>query len=530
MPRGLPESGLIYLRMSDFRDTDGLTFDVREEELRELAAGLGVTILGDARIENDVDPVTKRIKGASAYKTPRRVQTSTGQVEFRTHRPVFQSVVLELQHAGRPMVLFVGDDSRIARNERDGLDLLDAARVSGAYVVAPDEEGGARWILTHGGTPAEVSAFKDRMSDARKSSDELSAKLRRGRRRWAGKSYHGGPRPFGYRVKSGTDEHKRDLVRDETEAALIRKARDDLFRGISLRAVARDFRNSGIPTVSEQRAREEGRPGTGARWQSILVRSVLLNAAIVGKQVRNGERVDALWPEIITEDEQQRLADLLNDPTRRPSSTSNVPRWLLSGFATCGYPLSAGGICGLPLIVNGSVPGYRGLDCRGHQIRRDAAKVDAFIGSNVVIWLDEYAESDKLRPPPRPDVDVWALRHELRRLAGRREQFRKASATSDANPADVLSMLAVIDAEMMKVQDKIAAAHDEPDPLEGFRGVPARAAWDAAPVARRRQLVQRLMSAVVISPAVKRGSPVFDPTRVEIRWRPEAGSPQQLTG
>ena len=156
-------------------------------------------------------------------------------MEFRTHRPVFQSVVLELQHAGRPMVLFVGDDSRIARNERDGLDLLDAARVSGAYVVAPDEEGGARWILTHGGTPAEVSAFKDRMSDARKSSDDLSAKLRRGRRRWAGKSYHGGIRPFGYRVKRGTEEYKRNLVLDEREAALIRKARDDLFSGSALK-------------------------------------------------------------------------------------------------------------------------------------------------------------------------------------------------------------------------------------------------------------------------------------------------------
>lgn len=507
--------GIIYLRLSEFRDANGLTFDAREEELREMAADLGVMIRGDARIENDVDPVTKRIKGASAYKTPRRVQTSTGQVEFRTHRPVFQSVVLELQDADRPMVLFVGDDSRIARNERDALDLIDAARVSGASVVAPDEEGGARWILTDGGTPAEVSALKDRMSDARKYSDDLSAKLRRGRRRWAGKSYHGGMRPFGYRVKPGTEEHARNLVRDEAEAALIRKARDDLFSGIGLKAVARDFRDSGIPTVSEQRARADGRPGTGAQWQSIIVRAALLGAAVAGKQVRNGERVDAPWPEIITEDEQQRLADLLNDPTRR-ISTSNVPRWLLSGFATCG-------VCGKPLVVNGSPPGYRGIECA--HIRRNAAKVDTFVGSYVIAWLEEYAGSDRLRPPPRPNVDVWALRRELRRLSGRREQFRKASATSDANPADVLSMLAVIDAEMVKVQDKIAAAHDEPDPLEGFRDLPARAAWDAAPVTRRRQLVQRLMSAAVIMPTTTRGGTVFDGTKIGLHWRPEAGSP-----
>ncbi len=69
--------------------------------------------------------------------------TSAGIVEFRTNRPVFEAVVRELGQATGPIVLLVGDDSRIARNERDGLDLLDAARVSGASVVAPDEEGGA---------------------------------------------------------------------------------------------------------------------------------------------------------------------------------------------------------------------------------------------------------------------------------------------------------------------------------------------------------------------------------------------------
>ena len=249
---------------------------------------------------------------------------------------------------------------------------------------------------------------------------------------------------------------------------------------------------------------------------------MLLNAAIVGKQVRNGERVDAPWPEIITEDEQQRLADLLNDPTRRPPTSSNVPRWLLSGFATCGT-------CGNPLVVNGSPPAYRGLNCQGHQIRRNAARVDAYIREQAVSWLEENAGSDKLRPPTRPDVDVWALRHELRRLSTRREQFRKASATSDADPAHVLSMLAHIDAEMVSVQDKIAAAHDEPDPLEGFRDGAADAAWEAATIARRRQLVQRLMSAVVISPSLKPGSSRFDPTRIKIRWRPEAGAPQRLS-
>ena len=113
--------------------------------------------------------------------------------------------------------------------------------------------------------------------------------------------------------------------------SLIRKTRDDLFSGLSLRAVTRAMRGSGIPTVSEQRAREEGRPGTGAEWTSIVVRTMLLNAAVVGQQVRNGQRVDAPWPEIITEDDQARLRIIFDDPARQTNG-GNTPRWLLSGL------------------------------------------------------------------------------------------------------------------------------------------------------------------------------------------------------
>ena len=39
-----------------------------------------------------------------------------------------------------------------------------------------------------------------------------------GRRRWAGRSYQGGRRPFGYQVQEGTEQHQRNLVHDEAEA------------------------------------------------------------------------------------------------------------------------------------------------------------------------------------------------------------------------------------------------------------------------------------------------------------------------
>ena len=136
-------------------------------------------------IENDLNGDGKA-RPASAYKTPVAV-TANGLTTFRTRRPEFAAVLRQLQ-ARRGLVLIVGDDSRLSRDARDGADLIDACRVGRASVVAPDDEGRPRWILTDGGSPAEVAAFADRINDARKYSADIAAKVRKGRRRWAGTS------------------------------------------------------------------------------------------------------------------------------------------------------------------------------------------------------------------------------------------------------------------------------------------------------------------------------------------------------
>ena len=137
--------------------------------------------------------------------------TPSGLVEFRTNRPTWQAMIRDYLLTGAAKVLVVTDDSRLTRNERDGLDLIDAARVSGASVVAPDDDWEPRWILRDGGTEAEREALRDRINDARRYSANMAAKVRRGRRRWAGRSYQGGRRPYGYRVAEGTAQHQRNL-------------------------------------------------------------------------------------------------------------------------------------------------------------------------------------------------------------------------------------------------------------------------------------------------------------------------------
>jgi DNA invertase Pin-like site-specific DNA recombinase len=499
---------LIYLRLSDFRDDDDTTFEAREAELRDLAASLHLAV-ARVVIENDLNGNGKA-RPASAYKTPVKV-TADGLTTFRTRRPAFYSVLRQLQ-AGRGMVLIVGDDSRLSRDWRDGANLIDAVRTGKASVVAPDDEGRPRWILTSGGTPAEVSAFQDRIDDARKYSADIGAKVRKGRRRHAGTSYQGGRRPFGYEPDEHAPKHHKRLILVPAEAGVIRQAAADILgRGISLKAVARDLREQGVPTV------------TGTAWSAKTLRDVLTKPAVAGLAVKDGGHVPApqVYPEpVLDADVWERLRDLLTDPARRTNtSRANEPRWLVSGFATCG-------VCGGPLRVGGGrnrTPAYIGAGCC--HVRRTAHLVDALVGDVVVGWLERWADTDRLRPQaPAEDTSAKALRAEARRLRTRRDQFRALAATGDMDPADVAAMLRGIDAELAATRARLTAATAEPDPIGEFRGKAelARAVWEATPLARRRALVQTLIEAVVIHRAGRRGQG-FDPDTVELTWQPQAG-------
>ena len=510
---------VIYLRLSDFRDEDDETFEARRAELEEFAASLGLRVVWVA-IENDLNGDGKP-RGASAYKTPIKVRTPSGLIEMRTNRPTWTTVIRDYLLTGQARVLLVSDDSRLTRNERDGLDLIDAARESGASVVAPDDNWEPRWILTSGGTDQEREALRDRINDARRYSADLAAKVRRGRRRWAGRSYQGGRRPYGYRVDTTTTQHQRNLiVNDGTEgwpdeAAVIRQAATDIRdRGISLKAVARDLRERGEPTV------------TGTAWSSKTLRDVLIKPAAAGLAIYRGELREAPWEPILDRDAWERLRDLLTDPSRRTNTgRANEPRWLLSGFAACG-------VCGGRTRVAGGknrAPAYVGAECC--HVRRNAAAVDRLITDlivgedpaqvspgreRVLGRLEEDDAKDLLRPEPRVHPDGEALRAERARLRKGRRSLMETFGQEDGD-ADAAATIRKWDKRLAGIEAQLAVS-DQPDPLPEFRtGEPARAVWESLPLPRRRAIVQVLLDSIVIRRAGRKGS-AFDPETIKVRW------------
>jgi site-specific DNA recombinase len=501
IPAGLlPAVG--YLRLSDSRIEGEL--DLRIDKLRERAAAEGWH-LTEILMERDEG---RRNSGVSAFKQV-TVRGADGTVTgLAVLRPMFDQLVTGL-FSGRYQRVLTEDISRLMRRGRDNERLIDAVEYRGADVLSLS----GTINLRGGGTDAERQQARIMASMAEQFSRDMTRRVAGGRERHAATSWGGGRRPFGYEPDEYAPKHHKTLIQVPAEAAVIRKAAADVLGGTSLKAVTRDLRERAA----------SGEPGTatvtGTPWQTRSLRGVLTSGAVAGKAVRKGQILgDAPWEPILDEPTWTRLRTLFADETRRTNRGSgNEPKWLLSLFAECG-------VCHKRLTVGGAgegrSPAYVGKEC-GH-VRRTAKDVDNLISEAVVAWLEKYADSDRLRPAaPAADGHAKALRTELARL---RKQ-RKALLEIFDGDADALAVIRAKEARMTAIDGQLAAAVSEPDPLAGFREGNPRAAWDAAPMPRKRALVQALIESVVIERAGRTGR-VFHPETVAVTWRPQAGAPR----
>jgi DNA invertase Pin-like site-specific DNA recombinase len=488
----------LYLRLSDFRHDDEGSFPAREAKLRAKAAGLGWAV-HRVVVENDLKPDGGR-KPASAWKRIYTGRTTeNGRKIYRVERDGWRSIITDLE-TGAANAVLAEDLDRTCRDMADLLDLLDAI---GAC------KGNARSLsgsltLTDGGTSSERTTAKILVSVAEKSSDDTSRRVADGRERWAGRSYGGGRRPYGFRVTPDTEMYHRTLTVDESEATVLRDAAAAILGGISLKSAAAGLRDRGVPTV------------TGAAWSAETLKDALLKDAVTGLTDDQGRVV---WPAIIERDTQDRLRDLLAADSREvtgrdgktyrvarnTSANGNAPRWLVSLIAECG-------VCGGLVKCTGS-SNRRAYTCRDHgHVRRNAAAVDEYVAAYAVERLESGA-ADLLRPPPRPGVNAAALRREARKLNGKRDDLARLLIEEVLTEAGVRAERKRIDARLAEIAGQLAAS-DQPDPLAEFRDRPAAAVWASLPLARKRAVVKLLMT-VTILPATRRGAG-FDPASVRV--------------
>jgi DNA invertase Pin-like site-specific DNA recombinase len=501
----------LYLRLSDLRTEESL--EGREEQLRTKAESLGWEIDQVIR-ENDIRPDGSP-KPASAWKrvnTGR--QTENGRPIYRVLRPGWRKVIAGLE-TGRITGVLAEDLDRSCRDMADLLDLLDA--IGACKGNARSLTGSLR--LTDGGTSDERVLAQFLVTVAGKASADTARRVAGGRERWAGKSYQGGRRPFGYRVAAGTQKYHRTLVIDKDEAAVIRQAATDILdRDISLEAAVRDLNARGVPTV------------TGAKWTTKTLRGALVKPAVSGLAVYRGEdERPAPWPAILDPEVRQRLADLFAEPSRRIGHGTNEPRHLVSLIALCG-------ICADGTLVRANGGGTGKPQCygcrNGYHLRRQASHVDDYVASVIINRLSLPDAGTLLRPPPRAALaaDVKKLRAEAKELQAQKLKQVRMHARREIDDADLREGRREIVTRLTEIERQIAGATDEPDPLAEFRGRPALAVWKGLTIARRRAIV-RLMVTVTLLPSRRGGAPTVDPVTGEARhFHPDSVRVEWLPG
>jgi DNA invertase Pin-like site-specific DNA recombinase len=481
----------IYLRLSDFRDDDD-GFDGREARLRAEAGRLGWAV-DRVVVENDVIPGGNgngRSRPASAFKR-RKIVTPSGRTEWRVYRPGFRSVLDDLA-AGRTGAMLCEDLDRACRDPRDLEDLVDAVAATGASARSLS----GSLTLTSGGTDAEITMARIMVAMGNKSSRDTARRVAAKRGDLAGAGwYGGGRRPFGYRADPDAPKHRKTLLLVAAEAGEIKAAAGAVLAGTSLKAIARDWRERDLPSV------------TGAQWAPETVRDALIKPAVAGLAVAAGGLVPAQWPAILDRETWDALRALLTDPGRRTNGgNANEPRYLLSGLARCH--------CGGQVKVNGGKrsPAYVCAE-RAH-LRRNAAGADRWVAGHITAYLGRDDNRDLLRPAARPGVDAPALRAEAHRLTVIGQRQARMHALGDMPDAEYAEGARARKARLDEIAGQLAAA-TAPDPLKEFRDQPDPAAvWESLPLPRKRA-VARLLVTVTLLPATRRGSG-FDPESVRV--------------
>jgi hypothetical protein len=222
---------------------------------------------------------------------------------------------------------------------------------------------------------------------ANKSSSDTSRRVRAARQRQAENGqYGGGRRPFGFGA-DGVTVIESEAAEIRTAAAAVLAEGDD---AVSLKAIARDLRDRGVPTV------------TGAKWTAETLRDVLMKPRLAGLSIHRGTEIEITgdikpqWMRdpILPVEQWRAVMARLTDPART-TGPGNAPRWLLSGIALCG-------VCadGTSVHVRGGRPQVPGYCCqkRSH-LRRSAYAADAYVGMVLCARLAREDAADLLTPP-----------------------------------------------------------------------------------------------------------------------------------
>jgi site-specific DNA recombinase len=307
----------------------------------------------------------------------------------------------------------------------------------------------------------------------------------------------GGPRRYGYARAPGT------LAVLPDEAAIIREAAARVLDGESIRSVARDLSDRGVPTVR------------GGGWRVGALRNVLIGPTVNG---RRSETSEPRWEAILDDETSAKVRRALATRPRGP--VARPGRRLLRGFALCGR-------CGARLVgatrTRSGVPDYvchRPEDGGCGRLRIAAVPLEEFVRDVVIAHASV--------PEVRKALAAGTDRREVERLSKRLDELERAAdelarelgtASRDRRAFRVASE--ANERERTTVERRLGALVSRASPILADAPrteVALRRWWDAADDDRRRALIDAVVESVVVGPG-RPGINRFQPERLSIVWR-----------
>ncbi|MFJ2514657.1 recombinase family protein [Streptomyces griseoviridis] len=458
-------------------------------------------------------------------------------------RPDFERLMADIaQGLIRSVTIWHAD--RITRDVGEALRIIELFRRHRVRLFSVEK--GAEYLLNRASGRAE---FIDDINNAAKESGHKGERVTLARKRQAKNGMHGGGiRRFGWGAPTGRVRSKcvnpkapleereyvdvpvLDMTRHRVEeAAEIRLWARELLATRNMAALVAGINSRGVPTVTEADGRVlrvQDKVVDHHGWSGKTVKGILTSPRVSGHSVYQGEIIMwNAWPPILEEETRQAIITLLGDPAR-VTTPGNTPRWLISKSpgALCGQCTPGG----MVTARHGSKgPVYRCLTC--HKGAQPADLVDEYVAAVACERLSRRDLVD-LVAPPRPEVDLGALRQELAESQRRKTEASLAYARGAIDLEMLETIKAEADRQSSKIRKQLSAAVVE-SPLAGFLAVDGAEAvaalWETLSLPRRREIVRLLMTVTVGRAPHTRGQPpALDPATLIITpVRPARGAP-----
>jgi site-specific DNA recombinase len=466
----------IYVRISQDREGAGLGVARQEQDCRALCDRKGWTV-GEVYVDDDV----------SAY---------SGKP-----RPAWRRLLADIE-AGSVDALSVWHVDRLTRTPRELEDVIGYAEKHGLELATVTGDVDLA-------TPTGRMVARMLGAAARHESEHKAERQRRERRQSAerGRVAGGGHRPFGYAGDRVT------VV--DIEADVIRECARRVLQGESLSSLCRDLASRGVTTTA------------GNGWTPTTLRALLASARISGRREHRardsyrgarpllGEIVaDAVWPGIISAEDNDRLRVLLSNPDRQRFNSATGRKYLLSGIARCahcGEGMIGRPKAGQPRYVCSNLPGGRSCG----RMATVAAPLDETVRDAVLLALSEPGALARMQQ--RDDIDP-AVVESVHRDEAKLEDLAGAWASDEITRSEWTTARGVIESRLKRNRATLSrATRTEPLAALATGTGDLRDRWDALPIGQQRAIIAALLERVIVRPADR--SRRYDPDRFDLIWR-----------